>query len=149
MSSFTISMHNIQQLDACFHDLVNRLPEELPDGVLEVSLDTLYSLGLLKLHNEKRAHVPWHFFHVHDSGDKITLYNDWYVAWIVPHQQEDTPSTLVVIASESKKGLKPELAFLTTGVYNSSKTVLKVLERYLDEIEENNQYIHMISKKPE
>jgi hypothetical protein len=141
-------MHNIHQLDARFIDLVARLPEELPDGVLEISLETLYSLGLLKLQHEKRVHVPWHFFHVHDSGDKITLYNDWYVAWIVPHQQGDIPSTLVLIASDSKQGLKPELAFVTTGVYNSSKTVLKVLERYLDEIEENNQYIHSISKPP-
>ncbi len=135
-------MRNIEELDGCFRQLSSRLPEALPDGIEQVNLETLRSLNLLAHHATSQSfpsqQVPWHYFHVHDSGDKITLHNDRYIAWIIPEQEMEEPSTLVIIASEGEADIHPELAFRTQGVYNSSRTVLRVLERYLDDIEENN-----------
>ena len=134
-------MRTIEELDGCFRHLSSHLPEALPDGIEQVTLETLSSLNLLAHSTTSPQKTPWHYFHVHDSGDKITLHNDHFIAWIVPEREPEDNSTLVIIASEESEGIHPEIAFRTTGVYNSSRTVLRLLEKYIDDIEECNSVI--------
>jgi hypothetical protein len=46
---------------------------------------------------------------------------------------------LVLIALNQKGIPRLELAFLTTDVYNTSKLVLRILEKFLHEIQENEE----------
>ena len=137
-------MRSIEELDQFFQHLSHDFQHSIPDGVQEVTLDTLSSLNLLATNKgapQQKKEDPSHYFHVHDSGQMITLYNDRFIAWIVPEQQAEENATLVVIATEENNSLHAELAFETKGVYNSSRTLLRVLEGYLDEINENDNVI--------
>ncbi len=134
-------MRTIEELDSCFQQLSSRLRQALPDGIEQVNLETLSSLDLLAEKASPPRQVPWHYFHVHDSGDKITLYNEQFIAWIVPESEEEEPSTLVIIAKDDLSGIHAEVGFQTKGAYNSSRTVLRILERYLDDIVENETCI--------
>jgi hypothetical protein len=40
-----------------------------------------------------------------------------------------------------------ELCFITSGVYNTSRLVLRVLEKFLVEIEENEKLLKTLEKK--
>lgn len=141
-------MRTIEELDSCFRQLSSRLRQALPDGIELVNLETLSSLNLLAEKTNPPRQVPWHYFHVHDSGDRITLYNDRFIAWIIPESEHEEPSTLVIIAKDDQTGIHPEVGFLTKGPYNSSKTVLRILERYIDDIDENETCIQKLDSAP-
>ena len=58
------------------------------------------------------------FFHVVESKDKITLYNDQFVVWVVPEKIKDEPTTIVLIAlsdDSNDSKLHLELAFADGG----------------------------------
>ncbi len=135
-------MDKIAELDSSYEQFINRLPELLPDGVSPIDLQLLQKMGLL--HEEQdgdNSTSLTRFFHVVESKDKITLFNDQFVIWIVPEKQNCEPHTLVLVALNSGQKPRLELAFSMTGIYNTSRLVLRVLEKFLSEIQENEDVI--------
>lgn len=120
----------------------------LPDGVIEVDLELLKDLDLLDFRpgqTQKQDDDFTRFFHVVESLEKITLLNEDFVIWIVPNLLHAQPATFCLIAINSTKGPQLETGFCTTGVYNNSNLVLKVLEKFLKEIQETENLIDRYS----
>ncbi len=134
-------MDKIAELDSSYEQFINRLPELLPDGVAQIDLHLLQKMGLLHEEEGDTSTSLTRFFHVVESKDKITLFNDQFVIWIVPEKQNSEPHTLVLVALNTGQKPKLELAFSMTGIYNTSRLVLRVLEKFLSEIQENEDVI--------
>ena len=141
-------MDKIAELDLSFEQFMSHLTELLPDGIIPVDIKLLQKLGLLQddLHHSPSPTLT-RFFHVVESKEKITLFNDQFVIWIVPEKIQDEPTTLVLVAIIDE-ALKPrlELAFVMTGIYNTSRLVLRVLEKFLSDIQENEDLISNLEK---
>lgn len=118
----------------------------LPDGVIQVDLNLLHQLDLLHYYN-KNLDDPTltRYFHVIDSEDKITLINEKFVVWIVPDKIGESPATYTLIALNKNENIQLELAFATTGVYNHSRLVLRLLEKFLFDIETTEEALSKIA----
>jgi hypothetical protein len=130
-------------LEALFNRFWDNLKSFLPDGIVNVNLELLQELNLLQVPEEESSDALSHNFYIIESLEKLTLFNDKFAIWIVPHMQDDTPATLTLI-SKKKNSDTPqlEMAFATSGVYNHSSLVLKILERFLKEIDDNDKEIN-------
>ena len=129
-------MYNASDLEQYFKKFLNNLSEWLPEGILEIDIKTLYELGLLNYHKSHDSTLT-RYFHVIESRDKITLINEQFIVWIVPGTEEGSSKTYVLIALNKQGIPQMELAFMTSDVYNSSRLVLRLLEKFLFEIQEN------------
>lgn len=109
----------------------------LPEGVVTMDIEKLHDLDLLD-YELRQEEALTRYFHVLETAEKITLVNDEFIVWIVP-ENDESPKTLVLIALNDKGVPRLELAFLTTDVYNTSKLVLRILEKFLHEIQENEE----------
>lgn len=139
-------MDDIGLLEATYKKVIQNPGEFLPDGITMVGIELLRDLGLLYC-NEPTAHTQSRLtpqFHALESSDKITLYNEQFVIWMVPQMMNEVPCTLTLIALNEGITLNLEAAFVTTGVYNTSKHVLRILDRMLEEIRENEEYLNNI-----
>jgi hypothetical protein len=133
-------MQNLFLIEESFKKYVNGLNNWIPEGVYYVNLDLLYQFDLLHFQPLSRDRDPsiTRYFQIIESNEKITLINDQFVVWIVPDRLNSLPVTYTLIAHSIDEGEpKLEAAFITSGVYNSSKLVLKILEKFLGEIQEN------------
>jgi len=143
-------MDKIAELDSSYEQFIRRLPELIPDGIIFVDLKLLQKLGLLYEELETDASTSLtRFFHVVESKDKITLFNDQFVIWIVPEKINNEPTTLVLVALDGQSKPKLEMAFSMTGIYNTSRLVLRVLEKFLSEIQENEDLLSHLEKNQE
>jgi hypothetical protein len=140
-------MDKIAELDSSYEKFIQHLPELIPDGITVVDLQLLQGMGLLQ-EGPQTAHSPslTRFFHVVESKDKITLFNDQFAIWIVPEKINNEPTTLVLIAVKSNSKLRLDMAFSISGIYNTSRLVLRVLEKQLSEIQENEDLIAYLSE---
>lgn len=129
-------MYNASDLEQYFKKFIKNLSKWLPEGVLVVDIEILHKLGLLNYHKSYDSTLT-RYFHVIESQDKITLINDQFIVWIVPENDEGLSKTYVLIALNAQGTPKMELAFMTSDVYNSSRLVLRLLEKFLFEIQEN------------
>ncbi|MCB1111402.1 MAG: hypothetical protein H7A37_01255 [Chlamydiales bacterium] len=136
-------MDNINILEKCFQAYIKDLPRWLPEGIVDVDLKLLNDFNLLNYHDDKR-HDPslTRYFHVIETQEKITLVNDDFVVWIVPEQIGGVSVTYTLVAINQEKFPRLEMAFATSGVYNTSRLVLRVLEKYLKEIQENEEMLN-------
>lgn len=135
-------MDKIAELDSSYEHFIRRLPELLPDGIVQIDLKLLQRLGLLHEDVQPEASASLtRFFHVVESKEKITLFNDQFVVWIVPEKVNNEPQTLVLIAIEQQSKPQLEMAFSMSGIYNTSRLVLRVLEKFLAEIQENEDLL--------
>lgn len=129
-------MNHPSVLEACFKKYIKNIVHWLPDGIISVDLELLHKLNLLHYYNKEYDDPTLtRYFHVVDSGDKITLVNDQFVVWIVPDKTDDTSVTYTLIALNKDDQIQLELAFVTSGIYNNSRLVLRLLEKYLFEIQ--------------
>ena len=141
-------IYNIVLLEDYFKKFSKNLQEWLPEGVISVDLNLLHQFNLLHYYN-KEKHDPslTRYFNVIESLDKITLVNDQFVIWIIPGKKvDDTSITYTLIALNGEETPHLELAFATTGVYNTSKLVLRVLEKFLYDIQENEEFLTKLKK---
>lgn len=136
-------MINPIDLENRFEEFMQNLPQYLPDGVLPVDLELLNSLGMLHadLSNEEEVHESIYQFYVIETADKLTLYNQNYIIWIVPRIDASHTSTLVLVALNSFNKPHLEMAYSASGVYNTSRLVLGILNRFLNEIKETQELI--------
>ncbi len=119
----------------------------LPDGLIQVDLNLLHQLDLLHYyHRNLDDPTLTRYFHVVDSEDKITLVNERFVVWIVPDKIGQTPATYTLVALNKEDAIQLELAFVTTGIYNHSRLVLRILEKFLFDIETTEDFLFKLSR---
>lgn len=130
-----------QDLELAYSNYMNDLSAHLPDGIVEVDLTLLQELGLLTSEEEAGdiSDSLTHNFYVIESSEKLTLFNDKFSIWIAPMLQEENPTTYTLIALNEHQKPHLEMVFTTTGVYNHSSLVLRILEKFLEQIEENEE----------
>lgn len=140
-------MHNIAKLDIYFKKFLQDIKTWSPESIIEVNLSSLHDLGLLNYHN-RLTYDPTltRFFEVVETSEKITLVNDEFVVWIIPDRPGTNSLTYSLIAINSTNDEpRLEVAFINPGVYNTSRLVLRVLEKILHDIEENEDFLRKIS----
>jgi hypothetical protein len=108
--------------------------------LIEIDLRLLHELELL---NHKDDTASTRYFKVFERPEKITLVNDDYIVWIVPMMMETHPVTMTLIAKNKQKP-SLELTLIASGVYNTSQIVLQVLEKLLQEVEENDGLLNRL-----
>ncbi|MBT3394007.1 MAG: hypothetical protein HN411_02710 [Waddliaceae bacterium] len=128
-------------LKASYHECLESLSHMAPDDIISVDLELLHSLDLvdqLILHNRRPSEFNA-MFHIIESSEKITLFNERFLIWLVPQYVEDCPVTFVMIASNTEGSPNSlEMVFSTSGIYNSSFLILRILEKLLFDIKEND-----------
>ena len=135
-------MDNPTVLEACYKRYMNDISKWLPDGIIEVDLEVLHQLDLLNFHAKGAADSALtRYFHVVETEEKLTLVNEQFIVWIVPERQERTSVTYTLIALNAEENVRLELAFSTSGIYNNSHLVLRLLEKYLLEIQTTEEQL--------
>ena len=141
-------MADFSKLEATFQKYAGDLGSSAPAGVIQVNLALLHQLGLLgtlHLDREVCADTISNLFHVMESPEKITLYNDRFIVWIVPEIVSGKPITYALVAVNNPETTQLELAFTADGIYNTSRIVLRVLERLLEEVQNTEQELSKIN----
>jgi hypothetical protein len=141
-------MLNPQDLEETYQGYMEDLSRYVPDGIYEIDLAFLHELGLLTTEEteDEEAELSYSFY-VLESAEKLTLYNQKFIVWIVPQMVDITPTTFTLIALNDGEKPHLEMVFTTSGVYNHSNLVLKILEKFLEEIEENEQEIYNLKEQ--
>ncbi|TXI36437.1 MAG: hypothetical protein E6Q59_09410 [Nitrosomonas sp.] len=141
-------MNNIERLEVCYKKFVKDLAKCLPDGMIDIDITLLQEYKLLNFEEElgQGEDDLTRYFHVIETDEKITLVNDQFAIWIVPENSNDVSKTFTFIALNNGKEPKLETAFYVTGVYNTSRLVLRVLEKLLKEIMENEEAMNQLKK---
>lgn len=138
------------ELEEAFEEFSYNLPKHAPDGVLVVDLNLLQELGLLqheKFTNQTSQADLMHYFHVLETADKVTLFNEQFAVWILPQVVREMALTLTFIARLLPKA-KPhlELVFSTSGVYNTPRFILKIIEHFLTEVIDTESLLSAINR---
>lgn len=143
------NMKNPTGLEEAYKEFIHHLPIFLPDGIIDVDLALLHENNILGKSKSETHEDIKHYFHIIETQEKITLFNDDFVIWIVPQSFQGQSITLTLVAHISTCHKTPnlELAFTNAGVYNTSQIVLQVLEHFLEEIKENNLCISGLDKE--
>jgi len=121
------------KIEEIYKEYINNLADLAHDGITGVDLNLLHELGLLDDLNDSEDDPDdlTQYFHVIESAEKVTLFNEQFLIWIVPKMEQDNPTTYVIIALVSGDKAHLEVVFSTSGVYNTPKYVLKVLQHFL------------------
>ncbi len=135
-------MDNLTEIDQTFKKFMANLDEYLPEGLLQVDINLLKELELLNFYKDKDLSFT-RYFQVVETDEKISLINEQFIVWIVSEKIEDVSATYVFIALNRPEP-HLEIAFSVSGVYNTSRLVLKLLEKYLEEIDEVEESISHI-----
>lgn len=140
-------MDDISQLEDCYQNFIKNINNLLPEGIVDVDLKLLQKHNLLNYHQkDKRDPSLTRYFQVIESNEKITLVNEQFVIWIVPEKFNYVPITYTLIALNQDKIPHLEMAFAASGCYNSSRLVLRLLEIFLQEIQETEELLQKFKK---
>ena len=139
-------MVTIDQLDTYFETLSQNTQDFLPDGILDVNIKTLNTLHLLKEEPAKDEIQPSHLLQAVESEGRITLFNERFALWIVPQVGAEPSCTIVYIATHEEGDVKAELGFRTSGIHNKSKTILRLIDRFLADIQETDSLLSQLEK---
>lgn len=135
-------MYNLPLIEECYKKFVKDLQVLIPEGIYSINLELLHRFNLLHFQflRDYKNPISSRYFHLIEYPEKITMINDEFIVWIIPKNLDQIPLTYALIALNSKdKEPQLEVAFIASGVYNSSRLVLKVLEKFLIEIEDTEQ----------
>ncbi|MCI5052475.1 MAG: hypothetical protein MRY21_05000 [Simkaniaceae bacterium] len=145
-------MLNPVELEQTYCEFMKNLRRWLPDGIIDVDLFLLKEFDLLGEDDEDenenilQSQFPF-YFHVVETADKVTLFNNQFAVWIVPKVIQGVPTTLTLISLvEDETDPKLEIVFTTSGIYNTPKTVLKVLRYFLTEVIDTEAVIQSIGR---
>jgi hypothetical protein len=141
-------MLNSVQIEEAYKSFISDLPKCAHDGIIQVDLHFLHESGLLNsLHeNQPDRDDLTQYFHIIESPEKVTLFNDQFVIWIVPRVEQDIPMTYILLALNHQDKLNLEIVFMTSGVYNTPRYVLKILQHFLLDVLETEATIHSMEK---
>src|SRR3990167_130981 len=106
-------------LEEAYKDFTQNLSKWAPYGCIEVNLQLLQNLGLLKNWevNSSGPEFLTQQFHVVETHEKVTLFNEQFAVWIIPQTHTEIPSTLVMIALLQNERPHLEIIYSTAGVY--------------------------------
>jgi hypothetical protein len=138
-------MINPNILEEAFLEFSKNLSKWIPDGVIQVDLGLLNNAELE--HSVSDAHLN-HYFHIIETPDKVTLFNEQFAIWIVPQLIDETPTTTTLISLLQTNKPHLEIVYMTSGVYNTPKYILKILQHFLAEVQDTEAIISSIGKKP-
>src|ERR1700722_407475 len=137
-------MINPNVLEEAYKEFSNNLHKWVPDGVIQVDLKLLNNAELEHSISDDQLN---HYFHIIETPDKVTLFNEQFAIWIVPQLVDETPTTTTPIALLQPNKPHLEIVYLTSGVYNTPKYILKVLQHFLAEVQDTEAVISSIGKK--
>lgn len=141
-------MLNPSQIEETFKTFINDLPKCAHDGVIPIDLPFLQELGLLNHFQEEESETDdlTQYFHVIESTEKVTLFNEQFLVWIIPRMEHTTPSTYVMIALNHPETANLEIVFTTSGVYNTPRYVLRILQHFLLDVLETEETLILFEK---
>lgn len=140
-------MDDLSQIEKYYKTYITNIKDWIPEGIQEIDLNLLQKFDLLDYHgHDYKSPNLNRYFQVIESNEKITLINEQFVVWIIPEKVDDAPITYALIALNYHGFPHLEIAFSASGVYNSSRLVLRVLERFLQEIQETEELINKYKK---
>ena len=143
-------MINPTVLEDAYKEFSKDLLKWVPDGIIQVDLKLLNDLNLLnnaELEHSISDDQLNHYFHIIETPEKVTLFNEQFAIWIVPQLVEETPTTTTLISLLQNNKPHLEIVYLTSGVYNTPKYILKVLQHFLAEVQDTEAVISSIGKK--
>ena len=137
-----------QLIEQAYQEYTKDLSQWAHDGILQIDLQFLHNQGLLKFLQEdtEDPHDLSQYFHVIESAEKVTLFNEHFIVWIIPKTENDLPTTYVLIALNHPDKSQLELVFTTQGVYNTPRYVLKVLSHFLADMKETEATLTAFEK---
>lgn len=141
-------MLNPIQIEEAYKEFMQDLLKWAHDGVIQVDLQFLHEQGLLGSLQDDYAEPEdlSQYFHVVESAEKVTLFNDQFLVWIVPRMDDENPVTFVLIALNQNEKPHLEIVFTTSGIYNTPHYVLKILQHFLQEVVETEATLLSIEK---
>jgi hypothetical protein len=141
-------MLNPVQIEQAYREIAEHLADQAHDGIVQVDLQFLHDNGLLQALQEERSDAEdvTQYFHVTESVDKVTLFNEQFIVWIIPKMDGDQSITYVMIALNYPDKVHLEIVFTTRGVYNTPRHVLTVLQHFLIDMLETEATITSIEK---
>ncbi|MBS0624810.1 MAG: hypothetical protein JSS32_02025 [Verrucomicrobia bacterium] len=141
-------MLNPIQIEETYKEFMGNLGNWAHDGILRVDLKTLHDLGLLSTLNNDQSDPDdlTQYFHVIESVEKVTLFNEQFIVWIIPKMDQELPMTYVLIALNHPEKVHLEVVFTTSGVYNTPRYVLKVLQHHLVDMLETEATLTSMEK---
>jgi len=142
-------MLNPLQLEEFYQTFSQNLSDLSHDGIIEVDLALLHEMGILEsiYEEEDATDELTQYFHVIESLEKVTLFNEQFVVWIVPKMEGEIPITYALIAINQANQPRLEVVFTTAGVYNTPKYVLKVLQNFLIDMLETEATLTSFKKE--
>ena len=136
-------------LEDAYKEFSQNLKKWIPDGIIHVDLRLLHELGLLNSaeleHSVNRANLTLYL--TYQTPDKVTLFNDQFAIWIVPEVIDEVPTTTTLISLLQSNKPRLEIVYTTSGVYNTPKYILKILQHFLKEVQDTEAVILSIGKK--
>lgn len=134
-------MLNPIQIEEAYKEFISNLPKWVHDGVTPINLQFLHEQGLLSSLAEDQGDADdlTQYFHVIESVEKVTLFNEQFIVWIIPKVEGEHSHTYVLIALNHPEKAQLEVVFATEGVYNTPRYVLKVLQHYLADMLETEE----------
>ncbi|NGX64047.1 MAG: hypothetical protein KR126chlam6_01471 [Candidatus Anoxychlamydiales bacterium] len=141
-------MLNPNEIEKLYEKYIANLADLAHDGIITVDLALLHELNLLDDLDQIKDDPEdlTQYFHVIESQEKVTLFNEQFMVWIVPKTEQDIPVTYVLISLNAQNKTTLEVVFTTSGVYNTPKYVLKVLQYYLLDMLETEATLTAIEK---
>ena len=144
-------MINPSRIEDAYKDFMGSLPQSAHDGIIPIDLTFLHDSGLLEqVQADETNPSPndlTQYFHVIESAEKVTLFNEQFVVWIVPRSELTIPTTYVLIALAQHEMPHLEIVFTTSGVYNTPRYVLKILQHFLNDMLETEESLHSMDEE--
>lgn len=145
-------MYNLQLIEDSYKKFMKNLFHWIPDGIYFINLKLLHHFDLLHFQpgginrGERNSNLNPDFKMI-ESPEKMTLVSNEFIVWIIPDQTSHPSQTYTLIAL-NPRGQEPQLeaAFIATGIYNNSNLVIKVLEKFLNEIRETESILSKFRK---
>lgn len=141
-------MLNPVQIEELYKEFSANLANQAHDGVTPIDLQFLHDQGLLEALQQDRSDPDdlTQYFHVIESIEKVTLFNEQFIVWIIPKMEGEQPLTYVLIALNHPKQAHLEVVFSTRGVYNTPRYVLRVLQHFLVDMLETEETLTSFEK---
>jgi hypothetical protein len=141
-------MLNPTQIEEVYKEFIGHLCDWSHDGVVPIDLKFLHESGLLQCIQDDHSDPDdlTQYFHVIESVEKVTLFNEQFIVWIIPKMDDEQPLTYVMIALNHTDKPHLEIVFSTQGVYNTPRHVLQVLQHFLVDMLETEETLTSIEK---
>lgn len=141
-------MLNPIQIEEAYKQFITNLPTIAHDGITPIDLQFLHEQGLLQSIQDDASDPDdlTQYFHVIESVEKVTLFNEQFIVWILPKMDGEQPLTYVLIALNHPEKANLEVVFSTKGVYNTPRYVLKVLQHFLVDMLETEETLTSFEK---